>query len=109
MTTANAGSNSDAVITGSRVQLAALTRLLHKEGILTYSGHASIRIPGRDAFMIQSINDSRAVINPEGLLICDFDCNLLEGPAGDRGDPGQERGGYDRLNIECSQPPGTGG
>ncbi|MGY9004896.1 MAG: class II aldolase/adducin family protein [Alphaproteobacteria bacterium] len=84
MTTANAGSNSDAVITGYRVQLAALTRLLHKEGILTYSGHASIRIPGRDAFMIQSINDSRAGINPEGLLICDFDCNLLEGPAGDR-------------------------
>ena len=53
MATAAAGSNSNVSITGLRVQLAALTRLLHKEGILTYSGHASVRIPGREAFMIQ--------------------------------------------------------
>ena len=72
MATAAAGSNSDASITSLRVQLAALTRLLHKEGILTYSGHASVRIPGRDAFMIQSVNDSRAGLIPEGLVICDF-------------------------------------
>lgn len=81
---AGVGSNSSASITSLRVQLAALTRLLHKEGILTYSGHASVRIPGRDAFMIQSINDSRAGLNPEGLVICDFDCKVLEGPAGYR-------------------------
>jgi L-fuculose-phosphate aldolase len=84
MATAAAGSNTGASITSLRIQLAALTRLLHKEGILTYSGHASVRIPGRDAFMIQSINDSRAGINPEGLLICDFDCKVLEGPADHR-------------------------
>jgi ribulose-5-phosphate 4-epimerase/fuculose-1-phosphate aldolase len=84
MNTAQAGSNLDASITGLRVQIAALTRLLHKEGILTYSGHASVRIPGRDAFLIQSINDSRASIEPGGFLVCDFDCNMLEGPAGQR-------------------------
>jgi ribulose-5-phosphate 4-epimerase/fuculose-1-phosphate aldolase len=84
MSTAQAGSNIDASITGLRVQLAALTRLLHKEGILTYSGHASVRIPGRDAFLIQSINDSRASIEPGGFLVCDFDCDVLEGPAGQR-------------------------
>ncbi len=84
MATATAGSNLDASITGLRIQLAALTRLLHKEGILTYSGHASVRIPGREAFMIQSINDSRAGIMPEGLVICDLDCKVLEGPPGYR-------------------------
>jgi L-ribulose-5-phosphate 4-epimerase len=82
--TATAGSNPDASIAGRKIQLAALTRLLHKEGILTYSGHASVRIPGRDAFLIQSINDSRAGITPDGLLICDFDCKVIEGPAGYR-------------------------
>lgn len=75
---------ADAVVTGLKVQLAALTRMLHKEGILTYSGHASARIPGWDAFIIQSVNDSRAGITPEGLLICDFDCKVIEGPPGDR-------------------------
>jgi ribulose-5-phosphate 4-epimerase/fuculose-1-phosphate aldolase len=84
MTTAVAGSNLDASITGLRVQLAALTRLLHKEGILTYSGHASVRLPGREAFLIQSMNDSRAGIAPEALLVCDLDCKVLEGPAGHR-------------------------
>ena len=84
MATAAAGSNSSASIPSLRVQLSALTRLLHKEGILTYSGHASVRIPGRDAFMIQSINDSRANLAPEQLVICDFDCKVLEGPADTR-------------------------
>ena len=84
MATASAGSNLDASITGLKFQLAALTRLLHKEGILTYSGHASVRVPGRDAFMIQSINDSRAGLTPEGLVICDLDCKVIEGPAGYR-------------------------
>jgi len=84
MNTAQAGSNLDASTTGLRVQIAALTRLLHKEGILTYSGHASVRIPGRDAFLIQSINDSRASIEPDGFLVCDLDCSVLEGPADQR-------------------------
>jgi ribulose-5-phosphate 4-epimerase/fuculose-1-phosphate aldolase len=72
--------NPHASIAELKIQLPALTRLLHKEGILTYSGHASVRVPGRDAFIIQSINDSRAGITPAGLLICDFDCRVIEGP-----------------------------
>jgi L-ribulose-5-phosphate 4-epimerase len=82
--TVNAGSDPEATIFGLKIQLAALTRLLHKEGILTYSGHASVRVPGRDAFLIQSVNDSRAGLTPDGLLICDFDCKVIEGPAGYR-------------------------
>jgi ribulose-5-phosphate 4-epimerase/fuculose-1-phosphate aldolase len=84
MSTAQAGSNLDASITSLRIEIAALTRLLHKEGILTYSGHASVRLPGRDAFLIQAISESRAGIEPGGFLVCDFDCNVLEGPADER-------------------------
>jgi L-ribulose-5-phosphate 4-epimerase len=84
MATANTGSGSDASITDLKIQLAALTRMLHKEGILTYSGHASARVPGRDAFIIQSINDSRAGITPDGILTCDFDCQVIDGPEGHR-------------------------
>ncbi|MEE8516674.1 MAG: hypothetical protein V3T02_08560, partial [Alphaproteobacteria bacterium] len=47
-----------------RGQLAALTRLLHREQILNYSGHASVRLPGRDAFLIQSLEESRAKVSP---------------------------------------------
>ena len=84
MSTDLAGSNLDASITSLRIEIATLTRLLHKEGILTYSGHASVRLPGRDAFLIQAISESRAGIEPGGFLVCDFDCNVLEGPAGER-------------------------
>lgn len=65
-----------------RGQLAALTRLLHREKILNYSGHASVRLPGRDAFLIQSLEESRAKVSPTSLVVCDFDCNVLEGPDG---------------------------
>jgi ribulose-5-phosphate 4-epimerase/fuculose-1-phosphate aldolase len=74
------GAGSKVSVTSLKIQLAALTRLLHKEGILTYSGHASVRVPGREAFIIQSINDSRAAITPDELLVCDFDCKVIEGP-----------------------------
>jgi L-ribulose-5-phosphate 4-epimerase len=81
---AAAVTGSEDAVFGLKVQLAALTRMLHKEGILTYSGHASARVPGRDAFIIQSINDSRAGLTPDGLLMCDFDCKVIEGPEGHR-------------------------
>ena len=36
------------------LEAAAATRMLVAEHILDYSGHVSIRIPGQDAFVIQS-------------------------------------------------------
>jgi ribulose-5-phosphate 4-epimerase/fuculose-1-phosphate aldolase len=61
------------------LEAAATTRLLEAEGILDYSGHVSIRIPGRDALMIQIGSTSRQEVGPANILVCDFDCNVIEG------------------------------
>ena len=61
------------------LEAAATTRLLENEGILDYSGHVSIRIPDRDAFVIQIGSTSRQEVRPENILVCDFDCKVIEG------------------------------
>jgi len=38
-----------------RVRLAACVRLLHMEGLLTYNGHVSVRIPDANRFLIHSL------------------------------------------------------
>jgi len=65
-----------------RRQLATATRLLHMEGILDYSGHISVRAPGRDALYIQAGTDPRSDVTPEKLLLVDFDGKVLEGAPG---------------------------
>ena len=67
-----------------RQQVAACTLLLNDLGILGYSGHVSARLPGREAFLVQSFEQSRATLRPDDLLICDFDGKMLTGPAGQR-------------------------
>ena len=61
-------------------EVAATTRLLVMEGILDYSGHISARVPGRNAFLIQIRDDSRAELAPERILIVDYDGKVLAGP-----------------------------
>ncbi len=61
------------------LEAAATTRLLEAEGILDYSGHVSIRIPGRDALVIQVGSTSRQEVGPANILVCDFDCNVHRG------------------------------
>jgi L-ribulose-5-phosphate 4-epimerase len=61
------------------LETAATTRLLEAEGILDYSGHVAVRIPGRDALMIQVGVTSRQEVGPANMLIVDFDCNVIEG------------------------------
>ena len=56
-----------------REQVAACTLLLNDLGLLGYSGHVSARLPGQDAFLIQSFDQSRASLKPDDLLICGFD------------------------------------
>ncbi len=63
-------------------RLAACCRLLHQQGILTYSGHVSARLPDREAFLIHPLLESRAEVGPEHLLLCGFDCRLLDGQTG---------------------------
>jgi ribulose-5-phosphate 4-epimerase/fuculose-1-phosphate aldolase len=65
-----------------RVQVAACTLLLNDFSILGYSGHVSARLAGRDAFLVQSFDQSRADIEPNDLLICDFDGSVRTGPPG---------------------------
>ena len=65
-----------------RRQLATATRLLHMEGILDYSGHISVRAPGREALYIQAGTDPRSDVTPEKLLLVDFDGKVLEGAPG---------------------------
>jgi len=82
MNTAVKASNIQATVEPLKNQLAAVTRILNREGILSYSGHAAARVPGRDALIIHGINDSRAGVTPEQMGIVDFDLNILEGPKG---------------------------
>ena len=65
-----------------RQEVAATTLLLNSLDILGYSGHVTARLPGRDAFLIQPSDMSRAEVGPDDLLICDFDANTVEGPKG---------------------------
>jgi L-ribulose-5-phosphate 4-epimerase len=65
-----------------RFQVAAATLLLNDLGILGYSGHIGARLPGREAMLIQSFDQSRSEVKPGDLLICDFDGKVIEGRGG---------------------------
>ncbi len=56
-----------------RHQVAAVSLLLNAENILGYSGHVSVRLPGRDEFLIQPVDQSRASLRPEHLIVCGMD------------------------------------
>jgi ribulose-5-phosphate 4-epimerase/fuculose-1-phosphate aldolase len=64
---------TDAVEQKLRHQVAAVSLLLNAENILGYSGHVSVRLPGRDEFLIQPVDQSRAELRPEHLLVCGMD------------------------------------
>jgi ribulose-5-phosphate 4-epimerase/fuculose-1-phosphate aldolase len=68
-----------ATVTRLFAEVAAATRLLVTEGILDYSGHISVRVPGRDAFLIQIGANSRAELAPESVLMVDMDGKVIEG------------------------------
>lgn len=76
-----AARNTEALL---RAEIAACTLLLNHEGILGYSGHVSARLPGRDAILIQSFDQSRAAVAPGDLLVVGLDGEVIEGPDGIR-------------------------
>lgn len=65
-----------------RYEVAAATLLLNAEGLLGYSGHVSARLPDAELFLVQTIDDSRAAVRPDRLLICDLDGRVIDGPRG---------------------------
>jgi L-ribulose-5-phosphate 4-epimerase len=67
---------------GLREQVAACTLLLNDLGLLGYSGHVSARLPGRDAFLIQAFDQSRASVGPDDLLVCNLAGECVTGPHG---------------------------
>lgn len=69
-------SNSEAAL---RRDVAACTRMLVHENILGYSGHISVRLPGREALLIQPGALSRSELEPEKLVVVDFDGKVLAG------------------------------
>jgi L-ribulose-5-phosphate 4-epimerase len=65
-----------------RDEVAACTLMLNDLGILGYSGHVSARLPGGETFLIQSVDQSRAELTPDKLLVCDMDGRKIAGPEG---------------------------
>lgn len=62
-----------------RTDVAMCTRLLVEAGIMEYSGHVSTRTPDGDRLVIQRVDDVRADLEPERLLIVDLEGKVLEG------------------------------
>ncbi len=68
--TPDRGSNAEPAL---RAEIAVATRMLNAEGLLDYSGHVSVRLPGRDAFLIQPMAQPRGEVTPDSLRVVDFD------------------------------------
>ena len=66
------GSNAEPKL---RAEIAVCTRMLNAEGLLDYSGHVSVRLPGRDAFLIQPLEQPRGEVTPDSLRVVDFEGN----------------------------------
>ncbi|HEX9808008.1 MAG TPA: class II aldolase/adducin family protein [Alphaproteobacteria bacterium] len=77
---AREGSNSAEAL---RAQVAACTRLLNMLGILHYSGHISVRVPGTDTLFIQTREEGRGDVTPGSVLRVDLDGNVIEGAPGE--------------------------
>jgi ribulose-5-phosphate 4-epimerase/fuculose-1-phosphate aldolase len=60
-------------------KLAMSSRMLFNSGLVDYSGHISVRIPGTDTLLILPHPVSRATVAPEDMVVTDFDGVLIEG------------------------------
>jgi ribulose-5-phosphate 4-epimerase/fuculose-1-phosphate aldolase len=61
-----------------RTELALCVRMLEYLGLIDYSGHVSCRIPGMDAFFINSWGASRHGLGPADIVRADMDGNSLD-------------------------------
>lgn len=60
-------------------KVAAATRMLAREDVLTSSGHVSARIPGTNKVIIGANDRSRETLRPDQLVTVDLDGTKLEG------------------------------
>src|SRR4030095_1858260 len=60
-------------------RLVKASRVLENEGLVDHFGHASVRIPGKDAFLIKAGWISNATLKEEDILVVDFSGKKLEG------------------------------
>jgi ribulose-5-phosphate 4-epimerase/fuculose-1-phosphate aldolase len=60
-------------------RLVKASRVLENEGLVDHFGHASVRIPGKDAFLIKAGWISNATLREEDILVIDFSGRKLEG------------------------------
>lgn len=61
------------------VDLAVATRMLVHAGILGYSGHLSARSPDGTSLLVQPVNDVRADLKPERILVLSMDGEVISG------------------------------
>ncbi len=60
-------------------RLVRASRVLENEGLVDHFGHASVRVPGKDAFLIKAGWISNATLKEEDILLIDFSGKKLEG------------------------------
>lgn len=60
-------------------RLVKASRVLENEGLIDHFGHASLRVPGKDAFLIKPGWISNATLKEEEILLIDFSGKQLEG------------------------------
>lgn len=62
-----------------KTRLVKASRILENEGLVDHFGHASVRIPGKDAFLIKAGWISNATLKEEDILVVDFSGKKIEG------------------------------
>ena len=68
-----------AELTELKEKLAMSSRMLFNSGLVDYSGHISVRIPGSDHLLILPHPVSRATVVPGDMVVTDFDGKVIEG------------------------------
>jgi len=62
-----------------KTKLAMSSRMLFNSGLVDYSGHISVRIPGSDHLLILPHPVSRATVVPDDMVVTDFEGKVIEG------------------------------
>lgn len=52
---------------------------MYHEGLITYSGHVSVRIPGTDRILIHPHTESRLDVSADDILVVDLDTRVVDG------------------------------
>jgi L-ribulose-5-phosphate 4-epimerase len=70
---------SVAELTELKTKLAMASRMLFNSGLVDYSGHISVRVPGSDHLLILPHPVSRAIVAAGDMVVTDFEGKWIEG------------------------------